>query len=524
MYRQPCDEGVIRSRAAVNQCSRQAGPWILAATILGSSMVFIDGTVVNVALPALQSQLNANVVDVQWVVESYALLLAALLLVGGSFGDRFGRKFIFAIGIVVFALASVWCGLAANITQLIVARAVQGVGGALLVPGSLAIISASFSGDRRGQAIGTWSGFTSITAAIGPVIGGWLIEHVSWRAAFLINPPVAVLVLILLFWHVPESRDEERRSIDWWGAILATLGLGLVVYGLIESSRLGFRSSLVIAALIAGGVGLISFLLRESRTRDAMMPLSLFRSKNFSGANLLTLFLYTALSGALFFVPLNLIQVQGYSATVAGAALLPFIVIMSVLSRWSGAFANRYGARLPLVVGPAIVGIGFLLFTVPGVGARYWRGFFPAVAVLGLGMAGSVAPLTTCVMSSVNRQHAGIASGINNAVSRTAGVLALAIFPIVMLHVFNLRLDAQLENLSLAQGVRASLDEQRIKLAAIEPPVALDEAGRNAVRVAVFESFVSGFRLIMLIASGLAFASSLSAWFTISAKAARAQA
>ena len=304
--KQPCDEGVIRSGKSATPCSKASGPWVLAATILGSSMAFIDGTVVNVALPALQANLNATVVDVQWVVESYSLFLAALLLVGGSLGDYFGRRLVFIIGVCLFALSSVWCGLAQNINQLIIARAVQGVGGALLVPGSLAIISASFDEERRGQAIGTWSGFTAMTTAFGPVLGGWLIEHVSWRAVFFLNVPLAVVVIVISFWHVPESRAARKKAgLDWQGAALATAGLGGVVYGLIESSRLGFTHKAVLFTLICGCLLLAVFLIVEARKRNAMLPLTLFRSRNFSGANLLTLFLYTALSAVFFFLPLR---------------------------------------------------------------------------------------------------------------------------------------------------------------------------------------------------------------------------
>jgi EmrB/QacA subfamily drug resistance transporter len=520
---QPCDEGVMKSRAAAAPCSKAAGPWILAATILGSSMVFIDGTVVNVALPALQTKLNATVVDVQWVVEAYALFLAALLLVGGSLGDHYGRKRIYTIGVVIFALSSVWCGLAANIQQLIIARAAQGVGGALLVPGSLAIISASFKAEARGKAIGTWSGFTAITAAIGPVLGGWLIEHVSWRAVFFINVPLALTVLALVFLHVPESRDEASKDLDWFGAALATIALGAIVYGLLESSRLGFRSPIILGALIGGVLIAILFIVVEARlgkNGNPMLPLKLFSSTNFSGANLLTLFLYTALSGALFFLPLNLIQVQGYSPTAAGAALLPFVLIMFALSRWSGGLIKRYGAKLPLVIGPIIAATGFVLFTLPGAAESrsYWVTFFPAVVVLGLGMAVSVAPLTTTVMNAVKENRAGVASGINNAVSRVAGLLAVAVLGIVMLHSFNAELDQRLQTVHVAPEVKQALDQQRTRLAAAAVPAGVDSAMATTLKQAINDSFVAGFRRVTMVCGGLALLSAFSAWWLIEGK------
>ena len=475
-FPQPCDEGVIRAPQTVVPCARVSEPWILAATILGSSMAFIDGTVVNVALPALQKNLNATVLDVQWVVESYALFLAALLLAGGSMGDRFGRRRIFCSGVALFALASIGCGLAQSIGQLIAARAIQGVAGALLVPGSLAIISASFDETRRGQAIGTWSGFTAITAGIGPVLGGWLIEHASWRAVFFINVPLALVVLLIALLHVPESRDDDAdTTLDWPGAALATLGLGALVYGLIESSSLGFGHPLVLATLIGGALSLALFFLVEARSAHPMLPLTLFRSRNFSGANLLTFFLYTALGGSMFFFPLNLIQVQEYSATAAGAAWLPFIAILFVLSRWSGGLVQRYGAKLPLVVGPAIVALAYGLFMIPAVGGSYWVTFFPAMVVLGVGMAVSIAPLTTTVMNAVPQKRAGVASGVNNAVSRIAGLLGIALLGIVVVHSFNRDLDRRLAPLGLSAEVRREIDAQRVKLAGAELSFSADE-------------------------------------------------
>ena len=516
LVRQPCDEGVMASGPVAIPCAESSGPWVLAATILGSSLVFIDGTVVNVALPALQTAMNATVVDVQWVVEAYALFLAALLLVGGSLGDQFGRRLVFCIGVGIFALASVWCGLAPDVEQLIAARAIQGVGGALLVPGSLALISASFSEEKRGQAIGTWSGFSAITAAIGPVLGGWLIDRISWRAVFFINIPLAAVVLVLAFWHVPESRARDREhGLDWTGAALATASLGAIVYGLIESSRWGFGHPRVLVALLGGCVASLFFLLVERQQRNPMLPLSLFRSRDFSGANVLTLFLYAALVGALFFFPLDLVQVQGYSATAAGAAFLPFILIMFLLSRWSGGLIQRYGARLPLVVGPTIAALGFALFMRPGIGGSYWLTFFPAVVVLGLGMAVSVAPLTTTVMNAVQSDRAGIASGVNNAVSRAAGLIAVAAFSLVMLHTFDRGLDHRLSALDLSHETRQLLDGERIKLAGAQVPEGLASEMRLVVRQAIEESFVSGFRRVMLVAAMLALLSALVAGLLI---------
>jgi EmrB/QacA subfamily drug resistance transporter len=516
----PCDQAVIRAGAAAAPCAKSSAPWILAATILGSSMAFIDGTVVNVALPALQWSLKATVVDVQWVVEAYSLLLASFLLVGGSLGDHYGRRRIFIVGVVLFSVASLWCGFATSIGQLILARAVQGAGGALLVPGSLAIISASFTGQDRGHAIGVWSGFTAITAAIGPVLGGWLIERVSWRAVFFINLPLGLIVLFISFCCVPESRDKgDDRRLDWLGAVLATIGLTFLVYGLIESSRLGFGHPAVLTALITGSVFLVLFIYWEGRARNPMLPLALFRSQDFAGANLLTLFLYSALGGTLFFLPLNLIQVQGYTATAAGAALLPFILIMFFLSRWSGGLVARYGAKLPLVVGPIVAAVGFALFAVPGIQAGYWSKFFPAVVVLGLGMAVSVAPLTTTVMNAVPANRVGIASGINNAVSRTAALLAIAALGIVMLHVFSRSIDSRLSRLEVSPEVRHSLDDQRINLAAATFPQDIGPPMRQVLKEAINESFVEGFRRVMLVGAALALASGITSLLLINSDA-----
>jgi EmrB/QacA subfamily drug resistance transporter len=482
---------------------------VLAATILGSSMAFIDGTVVNVALPALQKALHASIADVQWVVEAYVLMLAALLLVGGSLGDIFGRRKVYVLGVAVFAAASAWCGLARNVDMLIWARSIQGIGAAFLVPGSLALITASFPEETRGRAIGTWSGFSAITAAIGPVMGGWLIEHSTWRWVFFLNLPIAIAV-ILLSAKIPESRNENASdSVDWLGALLVVLGLGCVTYALIELPTHARRGGgHIVAFAVLGVLALSGFVAVEHWSKAPMVSLRLFRSRNFTGANLLTLFLYASLSGLLFFFPMDLIEVQHYRATQAGAAFLPFVCIMFALSRWAGGLVSRYGSRIPLTIGPLVAACGIGLFAVVPQTSGYWLSFFPAVVVMGLGMTISVAPLTTTVMNAVPGSESGLASGINNATSRLAALLAVAILGAVLITVFNHALDHRLSQLALSPGALAKIDAARPLLA----------AGRNdvpAVQLAITESFVVGYHSVIWIAAGLACLSSVIAWLFI---------
>ena len=491
--------------------------WTLAATILASSMTFIDGTVVNVALPALQADLHATITDVQWVVEAYALFLGALILVGGSMGDQFGRKRVFLAGVAFFTSASILCSAATSPRALVAGRALQGIGAAFLVPGSLAIISATFDAADRGRAIGTWSAFSAITTAIGPVTGGWLIEHVSWRAVFVLNVPLAAIVLVLSLRFMTESRDPTFFTgggapppppTDWSGAALAVLGLGGIVFGLLDWPNRGVRDPLVAGALASGALSLVLLLVVERRVRNPMLPLDLFRSRTFTLANVLTLLLYAALGVVMFLVPMNLIQVQRYAATAAGAAILPFPIIMFVLSRWSGALVARIGRRVPLTIGPAVAALGVALYARPGIGGSYWTTFFPAVVVLGIGMAITVAPLTTTVMSAVDTARAGVASGINNAVARVAGLLAIAVFGVVLTRTFDARVKPRLDRLRLAPSARAEIDRQLPRLAGadVEPESSIDAPQRTAVRQAIDEAFVSAFRLVMIGAAALALA------------------
>jgi len=463
-------------------------------------MTFIDGTVVNVALPALQADLHATITDVQWVVEAYALFLGALILVGGAMGDQLGRRRVFLSGVVAFTAASILCGIATSARALIIARALQGIGAAFLVPGSLAIISATFSDAERGRAIGTWSGFSAITTAIGPVIGGWLIQHVSWRAAFFVNVPLAAIVVMLSLRFMDESRDPSRSAlIDWSGATLGVLGLGGIVFGLLEWFPLGPGHPLVIGSLASGVLCLGSLVIVERRARNPMLPLDLFHSRTFTFANVLTLLLYGALGVVLFLLPLALIQVGHYSPTEAGAALAPFAVIMFSLSRWAGGLVARVGPRIPLTFGPALAAVGVALLARGEIGGSYWSSVFPAICLLGLGMTITVAPLTTTVMGAVETHRAGVASGINNTVARVAGLLAIAVFGVLLSNAFASEIGPKLDRLSLPPSARAQVDQELPKMAGAElGHVAIKPQQRAKIQLSIDAAFVSAFRVVLL--------------------------
>lgn len=437
--RPPCDAGVIRATPAFPaDLSARRKRLTLVATILGSSMAFIDGSVVNIALPAIQQALHADAASTQWIVNAYLLLLGALVLVGGSAADLYGRRRIFLLGTAVFTTASIACGLAPNITLLVVSRAVQGLGAALLTPASLAMLGATFDQHERSHAIGIWAGVGALTSAAGPVLGGWLVDHVSWRAIFLLNVPLAIAAAGLAIFFASESRDDKAKRLDWIGAVAVAIGLAAITWGLSAIPASGFHDTNVLAALGVGAAFLLSFVAIEARFHErAMMPLSLYRSRNFSGTNALTLLLYFALGGALYYLPFGLIRLGGYSATQAGAALLPFALIMGFGASFAGTLSDRFGPRLSLTAGPLIAACGLTLLAFADLGKSYWIGVFPAICVLAIGMTITVPPLTSTVMASVGEARAGIASGVNNAVARVASLFAVAALGAVLFASFS---------------------------------------------------------------------------------------
>jgi EmrB/QacA subfamily drug resistance transporter len=474
-------------------------------------MAFIDGTVVNVALPVLQKDLKASVSSVQWVVEAYALFLASLVLVGGSLADRFGRRRVFTTGVALFAASSTACALAPTVGWLVAARALQGIAGALLVPSSLAILGSAFSPKERGRAVGTWSSLTAVAGVIGPVAGGWLVQVASWRAVFFLNVPIAALILVIALRKVPETRNPSAGRLDLPGTLTATIGLAALVFGLIEAPVAGWGDPRVWASLAAAVIALTAFVVIEARRAHPMVPLGLFRIRAFAGANLLTLFLYGALSATFFLLPFELIQAQGYSPSSAGAALLPMIGLISALSRAAGAIADRIGPRVPLTVGPAVAAVGFFLLSVPHDDPHYVTALLPALTVLGLGMAFTVAPLTAAVLNAVGESDTGTASGINNAVARVAGLVAIAAFGAVAAGVFDRALDRRLSQAGMADVAPRITAVERRKLGAAQAPAGSTERESRRVQRAIADALTDSFRVSMRIAAALALLSSVCA-------------
>src|SRR5882724_11752575 len=508
----PCDEAAIRSTASAGGCSQNAKPWVLAVTIMASTISYIDESVVNIALPTIEADLKTSAAVVQWLVNAYMVSLTALVLIGGAAGDQLGRRKIFIAGTALFAAASLWCGIAPNIAQLILARIVQGAGAALLIPCSLAIIGATFDENERGKAIGTWAAFSAISAAFGPVLGGWIVDHTSWRWIFLINPLVALPAIAIALRYVPESRDPQAvRGLDWLGALLALGGLASLVYGLIEAPSRGFADAGVIVSLGAGALLLAAFVWQETRSATPMMPLQLFRARAFAGINLTTLLLYAGLGAAFFFLPFLLIQVHGFSATLAGAMFLPFTAIMAGLSRWSGGLIDRFGARMPLIIGPAVAAGGFAVLALTPADSGYFY-LLPAMIVLGLGMVVTVAPLTTTVINSVPERQAGVASGINNAVASLASLLAIAIIGSVALGVYNRTLDRELAVTPLSTEVRQAVAQARGKFAA---DIALQGEDKKIAQAIVRQSLGQSINFALWLAAALALLAAICAARTI---------
>lgn len=483
--------------------------WVLTCAVLASTMAFVDESIVNVALPRMEADLHTSLSAMQWVINAYTLSMSALLLIGGAAGDRFGRRLIFMIGVSVFTLASITCGLAPNVVALIAARALQGVGAAFLIPCGLALISAVYDEKERGAAIGVWSGASAVAAGVAPILGGWIVDQSSWRAIFLINPILAIPTLWIAVRYLTESRETEAPgALDWRGALAIFLGLGAVVYGLIAAAAHGWSDPSVAGPVVAGTLLLCMFVWIEKHSAAPMMPLALFGSRQFAGVNLLTLLLYGALGGTFFFVPFLIIQVQGYSAAAAGAIFVPFALILGALSKWSGHLMDRVGARLPLITGPTIAGVALLLFAILSSDGRYWSFLLPMV-VLALGMALTISPLTTTVLNAVREDQTGVASGINNAAASVASLLVIAVMGTVALRVLDLELDVHLQRVQPSAEVRREVDAARGGFVMPRPAPQLDAAGRASLQQISKDSFVETIHIVLLVMAALAFASGL---------------
>ncbi|MEO8763541.1 MAG: MFS transporter [Ginsengibacter sp.] len=485
-----------------------AGRWIMSSVTLASAMAFIDGTALNVVLPSLQKEFNATGTDLFWMLNSYLLILAALVLPGGSLGDKLGRKKIFMIGIAVFMLASTACGFAPNVNYLIVFRAIQGLGGALMIPGSLSIITTSFNKSERGRAIGTWSAITTMVTIGGPILGGALADAGLWRMIFFINVPIGISSLIILWFKVPESRDEETgHSLDYPGAIATITGLALLTFGFLRIPQTGFNNWQIYVSLGGGVLALIVFVVMESKSNYPMMPLQIFSNKTFAGANLLTFFLYAGLFSGTLFLTLNMVQIQGYKQLQAGLTFLPFTLLIIVISRWSGGLVDKYGPRRFLILGPAVSGLGlFLLSLIKETNgpSEYWSTYFPGIVVFGLGMSFTVTPLTATVMGAVADHYSGTASGINNAITRISNVFSNAIFGALAILFFAGYLNSAVSKLSLDEEVVTQVVAQAVSLGDAKVPALVDNENKAKIEHAFKTGFLTAYVNVMRICALLA--------------------
>jgi EmrB/QacA subfamily drug resistance transporter len=491
------------------------GKWIMTATILASAMAFIDATALNVVLPALQKSLNATGADLFWLLNAYLLMLASLILIGGSLGDKLGRKKIYMIGILIFIAGSAACGFAPDVQLLIACRVVQGIGGALMIPGSLSLISSSIEEREKGKAIGTWSAVTTIVTLGGPILGGALADAGLWRYIFFINVPIGIVALIILWKKVAESKEADADpALDYPGVIMTALGLALLTFGFLRIPAVGFNNWQVYLALAFGLLLLIVFIFTEKKSRHPMMPLHLFTNRTFSGTNLLTFFLYAGLGSGMLFLSLDLVQAQGYSQLESGLTFLPFTLLMIAVARPAGSYADKSGPRLFLIAGPAMVGAGLLILSFVGQTkgpSAYWTTFFPGVLVLGLGMSFTVAPLTTAVMRSVSDQFSGTASGINNAMTRISNVFANAIFGALAVLLFTGALTGRLSHLPLGAEVKEASIAQSVNLGNAKPPMNINAHDKDLIILSYRESFIDTYAVIMRLSAGLAFLGALMA-------------
>lgn len=489
------------------------GKWIMVSAILASAMAFIDSTALNVVLPALQKSLNATGADLFWLLNAYLLMLASLILVGGSLGDKLGRKKIFILGIFVFILGSAACGFAPTVFLLILFRIIQGIGGALMIPGSLSLISSSINENERGKAIGTWSAITTVVTMGGPILGGTLADAGLWRYIFFINVPIGVIALIILVFEVKESRDEDAdKAVDIGGAIAIALSLALITFGFLRIPALGFKSPQVYLTLLGGVNLLVVFILIEKKSKHPMMPLYLFANPIFTGVNLLTFFLYAGLGAGMLFLSLNLVQVQGYSQLQSGLTFLPFTVLMITIARFAGTLADKYGPRLLLIIGPATAGSGLLIlsFIKQTAGpSEYWTTFFPGIIVFGLGMSFTVAPLTATVMTSVSNHLSGTASGVNNALTRIANVCANAIFGALAVLLFAGALQNKVQSIPLGPKVKQAVVKEAANLGNAKAPKEVDPKYKEEISKSYRESFIHAYSSIMKISAGLGFLGAL---------------
>ncbi len=497
------------------------GRWTMFSTILATSMAFIDGSALNVILPSLQQDLSANGVDLFWVLNSYLLMLAALIIVGGSLGDKLGRVKVFKYGILVFTIGSALCGLSQDITQLIIFRTIQGIGGAFMIPGSLSIISAVFSKEEKGKAIGTWSATTTIVTICGPVLGGALADAGLWRLIFFINLPFGLLSILALHFKVPESKQPDASKIDWYGASALVLSLAALTFGFLEMPELGFQHPLVITSLVLGTIFLIAFLIIEKKVNDPMVPLDMFANKTFSGVNLLSFFLYAGMGATMLFLSLNIIQVQGYSQFQAGLTFLPFSFIMVLAARKMGELTSTYGARRFLIIGPTITGLGMVWFSfieTTGGPSTYWSTYFPPFLVFAIGIAITVVPLTTAVMACVDDSKSGIASGINNSVTRISGTFMNAVLGAIVILVFGNYVLEGMESLSVSGAIKDQVMQEASKLGEAVASSEFSAQMQDSINTIYDNSFISVYKMVCWISAFLAFLSAGIAFFMVESK------